>query len=111
AAEPYHQLGHLLVSMKGPVAAARANELFAVAAAIDPLNEEALYDTACALSLAGDKKAALDALDRAVKSGFRDFPWMATDKDLDAIRAEPRFETITGGKAKKPPEPTGATGG
>jgi hypothetical protein len=76
-----------------------AGDLFRIAAALDPLNEEALYDVACGLAAGGESAPALDALERAVTQGFRDFEWMARDTDLDGVRTDPRFASITGGKA------------
>ena len=106
ASEPYHQMGHRITELQGAAGAERANALYAIAAEFDPLNEEALYDTACALALAGRTDIALSTLEKAIKAGFRDFDWMSNDSDLNGLRADPRFDTITLGKAKKKAEPT-----
>ncbi len=96
-AEVYHQLGHLVLSEDKD--RERANKLFEVAAALDPKNEEALYDVACSYSVEGRTDAALTMLERAVAEGFRDFAWMGRDSDLDSIRTDPRFVAITGAEA------------
>jgi beta-lactamase regulating signal transducer with metallopeptidase domain/tetratricopeptide (TPR) repeat protein len=54
----------------------------------------ALYNAACSFALAGDKVRALDALDRAVETGWDDRGMLASDSDLDAIRDEARFAAI-----------------
>ena len=50
--------------------------------------EGAYYNLACTYSLLGDKKQALDNLE---KSKFYDYKHMLTDSDLDILRKEPRF--------------------
>jgi hypothetical protein len=52
------------------------------------------YNLACACSKGGQRKEALDWLERAVGSGYRDWVWMDQDPDLDQIRREPRFVEI-----------------
>jgi arylsulfatase A-like enzyme len=103
--EVYHLLGHLAIMMaRGPEDIGRAARLFETAVRLDPVNEEALYDSACAVA---GKKAdqALAYLDAAVRNGFRDFSHMALDGDLDPIRGTERFRAITGGRAVAPPPP------
>ena len=53
-----------------------------------------LYNAACALSLKGDKGAALDMLERSIDGGFSNTGLMKTDDDLDEIRDEPRFQAL-----------------
>lgn len=101
AAEVYHQMGHLTMAEQPERGSDTAARLFEIACKLDPLNEEALYDAACAYSVRGDGDRALAALERAIAAGFRDFKWMAGDSDLDSIRSNPRFDIITGGKARK----------
>lgn len=90
--EIYHLLGHL--ALAEPVDSDRATALFSLAVALDPLNEEALYDAACGVSLQGDTERALDLLERAIGAGFRDFSHMKRDTDLDPIRSDPRFRKL-----------------
>ena len=105
AAEVYHQLGHLTLDGT-PGGTERAGRLFALATRIDPMNEEALYDLACAQATRGERDLSFATLEQAVAQGFRDFDWMHKDTDLESLRADPRFETIAG----KPPavKPGGA---
>lgn len=57
-------------------------------AASDPaLAAGARYNEACARSLLGEIDAAKFALDRALDAGFVDYDLMASDPDLDALRA------------------------
>lgn len=53
-----------------------------------------LYNVACALSLKGDKAAALDALEKSLEAGFDDPRHLDADDDLDPIRGEPRFREL-----------------
>jgi hypothetical protein len=50
-----------------------------------------LYNIACAEALAGDREAALDHLARAVAAEPAAAEWAREDRDLDAIRDDPRF--------------------
>lgn len=54
----------------------------------------ALYNAACALSLKGDTKAALDTLRRAVEAGYDDPHHMRQDDDLDPIRDDKGYREI-----------------
>ena len=56
--------------------------------------KEIAYDTACAYALAGDKEKALNWLETALRMGVTDFEKIKTDKDLESIRKEPRYETL-----------------
>ena len=62
---------------------------------------ETRYNYACALALAGDRDAALVELERAVADGYLN-PDLATDADLESLRAEPRFKALVA----KMPAPT-----
>ena len=106
-AEPYHQLGHLVWNRDKEKGPGQARALWKVAAMLDALNEEAQYDAACALAAEGKPGESLDQLEKAIAAGFHNYAFMATDPDLDSVRTDPRFESITGGKAKKPPAPSG----
>lgn len=64
-------------------------ELYAERAlAIDPDNENTLYNVACFYSLSGNLDKALDMLERCKHSGG----WMENDSDLDPLRDLPRFK-------------------
>jgi beta-lactamase regulating signal transducer with metallopeptidase domain/tetratricopeptide (TPR) repeat protein len=53
-----------------------------------------LYNEACALSRAGEKRAALDLLQKALDAGFDQPDIFRNDDDLDNVRDEPRFAEI-----------------
>ncbi len=54
----------------------------------------ALYNIACARALAGRTDDALEALSRAVDAGYKNADATEKDKDLDSIRANPRYKEI-----------------
>jgi len=103
--EIYHLMGHAMINnavMTGKLENLEsARRLFETAVRLAPMNEEALYDLACATAQQ-DQELALNYLERAVESGFRDYRHMATDRDLDPIRDNPRFRQITGGNVPAP---------
>lgn len=102
--EIYHHLGHLALQRGGPDSFQRARKLFEIAVQLAPLNEEALYDSACAVSRENPERA-LDYLERAVRNGFRDYAHMSRDPEMDPLRETARFQQITG---LEPPPPGGA---
>jgi hypothetical protein len=57
----------------------------------DPL---AHYNLACSLCLIKRNDLALKTLRRALELGYRDFRYMKEDRDLDAIRHDPRFRQL-----------------
>lgn len=57
----------------------------------DPL---AHYNLACSYALLRRPEQAIKALRRAVELGYRDFRYMREDRDLDAIRSDPRFRQL-----------------
>jgi Flp pilus assembly protein TadD len=57
----------------------------------DPL---AHYNLACSYALLRRPELALKTLRRAVELGYRDFRYMREDRDLDAIRHDPRFRQL-----------------
>ena len=59
-----------------------------------PEDDTALYNTACAYSLLGEKKKAVAYLEKSVLAGFTDFGHIKRDKDLDNIRAEAGYAHI-----------------
>ena len=52
------------------------------------------YEATCLYSLMGEKDKALDYLEIALKKGYRDFPHMVVDTDLDNIRETPRYKQL-----------------
>ena len=63
------------------------------AAEFPELRPTALYNVACARALAGDLDDARRVLREARQAGFLDFDLMATDPDLESIRAEIELPT------------------
>jgi tetratricopeptide (TPR) repeat protein len=57
----------------------------------DPL---AHYNLACSYALVKKVDAALQTLRRAIELGYRDFRYMRQDRDLDAIRDDPRYRQM-----------------
>jgi tetratricopeptide (TPR) repeat protein len=58
-------------------------------------NSGALYNLACAYSLKGEARPALDYLERAVLAGFDSEERFRNDSDLDNIRDNERFADIS----------------
>lgn len=52
------------------------------------------YDAACLNALMGRSEQALDAFEKSISMGYRDFHHIAFDTDLDSIRNLPRFTEI-----------------
>jgi dienelactone hydrolase len=65
-----------------------------VAAQIRPGAPGVLYNLACAQALAGRRDKALDALRAAVDAGFADRRLLATDPDLESLRASDAYRRI-----------------
>jgi predicted esterase len=52
------------------------------------------YNLACVFALGGDREAALDWLERAARNGFGRVTLLATDPDLETVRASDRFDRL-----------------
>lgn len=52
------------------------------------------YNLACSYALLNRKELAIKTLRRAVELGYRDFRYLREDRDLDAIRHDPRFRQL-----------------
>jgi len=63
-------------------------------ATLEPKNPLVFYNLACSYSLSGDFQHAADALDKALKLGYRDFDWLAKDPDLKPLRADEAFADL-----------------
>jgi tetratricopeptide (TPR) repeat protein len=59
----------------------------------------ARYDLARIAAKRGDKKTAIDELERAFSDGYKDSQKLASEKDFDGLRADPRFVAL-GSKPK-----------
>jgi tetratricopeptide (TPR) repeat protein len=87
----FYSLGKDLLEVGRYDVAARA---FEASAARGYREGASHYNTACALSLKGDKAAALDYLQKALEAGFDDPGLVRKDDDLDNIRGEPRYREL-----------------
>jgi tetratricopeptide (TPR) repeat protein len=65
-----------------------------------PDDSNALYNSACAYSLLGDKAKAVEFLENSVKAGFLDFDHIEKDPDLDNIREDAGYKAIIAAKEK-----------
>jgi len=59
-----------------------------------PTDALAHYNLACSYALLKRSDQALKTLRRAIELGYRDFRYMREDRDLDAIRQDPRFRQL-----------------
>jgi tetratricopeptide (TPR) repeat protein len=59
-----------------------------------PQDALAHYNLACSFALLKRTDQALKTLRRAVELGYRDFRYMREDRDLDAVRHDPRFRQL-----------------
>ena len=59
-----------------------------------PDTKTAAYNVACGYALLGEKKDALDWLERCVQMGWNNFIHMKRDKDLDSLRGEERYRKL-----------------
>jgi tetratricopeptide (TPR) repeat protein len=62
--------------------------------ALRPTDPLAHYNLACSYALLKRNELALKTLRRAIELGYRDFRYMREDRDLDAIRHDPRFRQL-----------------
>jgi tetratricopeptide (TPR) repeat protein len=59
-----------------------------------PHDALAHYNLACSYSLLTKVEPAFRALRKAIEMGYRDFRYMREDRDLDAVREDPRFRQL-----------------
>ncbi len=67
---------------------------YRMALEIDPEDDVAWYNIACAYSLMEDHDEAVAALEKSVEFGYDDLDWMQRDPDLDNIRDHPRYKAL-----------------
>jgi adenylate cyclase len=73
----------------------RAKEWVGRVLAIDPDDQNALYNIACVYSLVGEIDPAIDVLEKILPSMSREFhKWFKNDSDFDPIRTHPRYEKL-----------------
>jgi Flp pilus assembly protein TadD len=61
---------------------------------LSPDNPTAHYNLACSLALTGSTDPAIESLRRAIELGYDDPEFLTQDKDLDALRDDPRFQAL-----------------
>lgn len=65
----------------------------------------AYYDFACGAALAGHRDEAFQLLRHAIESGYLDFENTQSDRDLQSLHSDPRFDQLlTEMKKKAPPD-------
>ena len=67
---------------------------------LKPNDEIALYNLACAYSLAGKKAEAVEYLRKSVEAGYSNFDHIKRDTDLDNIREEEGYKKLFEDKEK-----------
>ncbi|MBD3236235.1 MAG: hypothetical protein GF330_06005 [Candidatus Eisenbacteria bacterium] len=72
-----------------------AIRLYEIALAADPTAPYDWYNYACALARDAQADDALLALEKALRAGYADSSWTASDPDLAALRSRPRFSELT----------------
>lgn len=73
---------------------AAAAAVLGVAVDIHPERPNAWYNLGCSHARAGNRGAALEALEKAISLGFADAEHLATDEDLVSLREEKRFQEL-----------------
>ena len=63
-------------------------------AQLEPTSSLVFYNLACSYSLTDQFDRAVQALDRALDLGYRDFTWLARDPDLKKLRKHPAYEEL-----------------
>ena len=61
---------------------------------LKPDNKLIRYNLACSYALTGQKDKAIHNLHKAVELGYRDVEHLRQDRDLDAIKSDPRFQNL-----------------
>jgi tetratricopeptide (TPR) repeat protein len=67
-----------------------------------PGDPTAHYNLACRYAVLQQRDLAFASLRRAVELGYRDWQYMQQDRDLDAVRKDPRYRNLVrefGGRA------------
>ena len=56
-----------------------------------------LYNLCCTYSLLGESQKAVETLAQALEAGYSNLRWARLDPDLEPIRSDPRFISLTAG--------------
>jgi transcriptional regulator GlxA family with amidase domain len=91
-ADDHAALGRALLGARD-LDGAEAAYTKAIAAGVDH-PERAYYNLACVRALAGKNDQALDAIEAAIEAGWSDGRHLASDSDLQSLRALPRFQQL-----------------
>ncbi|NIO28539.1 MAG: protein kinase [Candidatus Latescibacteria bacterium] len=59
-----------------------------------PDDPATLYNAACLFSVMGEYDKCFECFEKAVDKGFAHRKWLENDPDLEAIRSDPRYETL-----------------
>ena len=65
---------------------------------LSPNDPNMMYNASCFYARLGDKKMAIDTLEKAVNLGYQHYEWIQRDTDLDSIRNEPEYIELMKGK-------------
>jgi dienelactone hydrolase len=60
------------------------------------------YNLGCAQARAGDRRHALDSLEKAISLGYKDAKHLETDEDYASLRENERFKSLVMGISQKP---------
>lgn len=63
-------------------------------AQLEPRSSLVYYNLACSYSLTDQFDRAVQALEKALQLGYRDFNWLAKDPDLRKLRQHPVYRQI-----------------
>ncbi len=63
-------------------------------ASLEPQNSLVFYNLACSYSLTDQFDRAVEALEKALNLGYRDFAWLAKDPDLKKLRAQSAYVAL-----------------
>jgi tetratricopeptide (TPR) repeat protein len=63
-------------------------------ARLEPQSSLVFYNLACSYSLTDQFDHAAQALEKALKLGYRDFNWLARDPDLRKLRQHPLYREL-----------------
>ncbi len=74
---------------------AKALELIERSLGIDPDDPMLLYNVACTYAVMGRPEDAMASLERAVDKGFGHREWIDHDPDLNSLRDNPRFQSLS----------------
>lgn len=94
----YRLAGQLLAKKDYPAAIAEYEKAIEFGAFNPKFRANALYDIACAHTLQGDKEKGFETLEKAMAAGFRDLDHVRNDSDLEALHADPRWQTLAATK-------------